>query len=90
MAQSHGRAERIGHFVRDLAQNLHTEIDVHWPRVLRRVAGYNLDIKNPHDTSVAHTDPDELLADYQRLMTDLQQTRDRLKDELFSAINRTI
>ena len=52
--------------------------------------GYNLDIKNPHDTSVAHTDPDELLADYERLMTDLQQTRDRLKDELFSAINRTI
>ena len=52
--------------------------------------GYNLDIKNPHDTSVAHTDPDVLLADYQRLMTDLQQTRDRLKDELFSAIDRTI
>ena len=52
--------------------------------------GYNLDIKNPHDTSVAHTDPDELLADYQRLIGELQQTRDRLKDELFSAINRTI
>ena len=48
--------------------------------------GYNLDIKNPHDTSVAHTDPDELLADYQLLMTDLQQTRDRLKDELFEAL----
>ena len=52
--------------------------------------GYNFDIKNPHDTSVAHTDPDELLADYQLLMTELQQTRDRLKEELFSAINRTI
>src|SRR3989454_5307069 len=48
-----------------------------------QAAGYNLDIKNPHDASVAHTDPDELLADYERLMTDLQQTRDRLKDELF-------
>ena len=48
--------------------------------------GYNLDIKNPHDTSVAHTDPDELLADYQLLMTDLQQTHDRLKDELFQAL----
>ena len=53
-------------------------------------AGYNLDIKNPHAASVAHTDPDELLADYQRLMDDLQKTRDRLKDELFSAINRTM
>ncbi|MBI5759171.1 MAG: SAM-dependent DNA methyltransferase [Planctomycetales bacterium] len=51
-----------------------------------QAAGYNLDIKNPHDTSVAHTDPDELLADYQLLMTDLQQTRDRLKDELFAAL----
>lgn len=48
--------------------------------------GYNLDIKNPHDTSVAHTDPDELLIDYEKLMADLQQTRDRLKDELFNAL----
>ena len=54
-----------------------------------QAAGYNLDIKNPHDTSVAHTDPDELLADYQLLMTDLQQTRDRLKDELFAALQGT-
>ena len=54
-----------------------------------QAAGYNLDIKNPHDTSVAHTDPDELLADYQLLMTDLQQTRDRLKDELFAALSQT-
>ena len=51
-----------------------------------QAAGYNLDMKNPHDTSIAHTDPDELLADYQLLMTDLQQTRDRLKDELFAAL----
>ena len=49
-------------------------------------SGYNLDIKNPHDRSVAHTDPDELLADYQRLMAELQQTRDRLKNELFQAL----
>ena len=31
-------------------------------------------------------DPDELLAEYQQLMTELQQTRDRLKDELFQAL----
>jgi type I restriction enzyme M protein len=51
--------------------------------------GFNLDIKNPHDSSVAHTDPDELLADYDRLMTALQETRDRLKDELFNALGGT-
>ena len=49
--------------------------------------GYNLDIKNPHDSSEAHADPDELLADYQILMVELQKTRDRLKDELFQALN---
>jgi type I restriction enzyme M protein len=48
--------------------------------------GYNLDIKNPHDSSEAHADPDELLADYQILMAELQKTRDRLKDELFQAL----
>ncbi len=51
-----------------------------------QASGYNLDIKNPHDKSVAHTDPDELLVDYEKLMADLQQTRDRLKDELFNAL----
>jgi type I restriction enzyme M protein len=48
--------------------------------------GYNLDIKNPHDSSEAHADPDELLADYQILLAELQKTRDRLKDELFQAL----
>lgn len=51
-----------------------------------QAAGYNLDIKNPHDTSVTHTDPDELLDGYQRLLIDLQQTRDRLRDELAAAL----
>jgi type I restriction enzyme M protein len=51
--------------------------------------GYNLDIKNPHDSSEAHADPDELLADYQILMAELQKTRDRLKDELFQALEGT-
>lgn len=60
-------------------------------RIAIQVKGYhssvsNLDIKNPHDSSEAHADPDELLADYQILMTELQQTRDRLKDELFQAL----
>jgi FAD/FMN-containing dehydrogenase/Fe-S oxidoreductase len=31
-------------FVRDLAEHCSGEIDAHWPKVLRRVGGYNLDI----------------------------------------------
>jgi type I restriction enzyme M protein len=54
-----------------------------------KASGYNLDIKNPHDTSTGHTDPAELLADYQRLLGDLQQTRDRLKQELRTALERS-
>ena len=48
-------------------------------------AGYNLDIKNPHDAGEGNADPDELLIDYQRQLADLQQTRDRLKQELLAA-----
>ena len=42
--KAQGRARQIGDFVRDLAQQHAPEIDAHWPKVLRRVAGYNLDI----------------------------------------------
>lgn len=34
----------IAEFVRKLAESHRAEIDIHWPKVLRRVAGYNLDI----------------------------------------------
>jgi FAD/FMN-containing dehydrogenase/Fe-S oxidoreductase len=37
----------IADFVRGLADSLATEIDANWPTVLRRVAGYNLDIFRP-------------------------------------------
>jgi FAD/FMN-containing dehydrogenase/Fe-S oxidoreductase len=37
-------ARAIGDFVRDLALENADEIDARWPKVLRRVAGYNLDI----------------------------------------------
>ncbi len=39
-----GRAAAIAEFVRGLATQHTSEIDAHWPKVLRRVAGYNLDI----------------------------------------------
>ena len=46
-AQASGRAREIGAFVQHLAQALTADIDAQWPRVMRRVAGYNLDIFHP-------------------------------------------
>jgi Fe-S oxidoreductase/FAD/FMN-containing dehydrogenase len=42
-----GRAQQIAGFVRELAQRYRAEIEARWPKVLRRVAGYNLDIFDP-------------------------------------------
>lgn len=39
-----GRAAEIASFVRDLAARNRDDIEANWPKVLRRVAGYNLDI----------------------------------------------
>ena len=41
-----GRAAQIAGFVRALAEQHAGEIEAQWPRVLRRVGGYNLDIFN--------------------------------------------
>jgi FAD/FMN-containing dehydrogenase/Fe-S oxidoreductase len=42
-----GRAAEAAQFVRALADAHRSEIEAHWPRVMRRVAGYNLDIFHP-------------------------------------------
>jgi len=42
-----GRAREIADFVRALADSHRAELEAHWPKVLRRVAGYNLDIFHP-------------------------------------------
>lgn len=39
-----GKAGEIGAYLKTLADSLRPEIEQHWPKVLRRVAGYNLDI----------------------------------------------
>ncbi len=44
MASLSGRSAAIATFVRDLATRHRAEIDARWPKVLRRVGGYNLDI----------------------------------------------
>ena len=46
-ANSTGVAKELGDFVKGLADQLHPEIQAHFPKVLRRVAGYNLDIFHP-------------------------------------------
>ncbi len=43
-ASSSGAARQLGDFVKSLADELRPELQAHWPKVLRRVAGYNLDI----------------------------------------------
>jgi len=49
--------------------------------------GYNLDIKNPHDTSEAHADPDELLQAYTVIQSEAAAIRDRLKQAIFESIS---
>jgi FAD/FMN-containing dehydrogenase/Fe-S oxidoreductase len=43
---SSGLARSVGDYVKGLANQLRPEIEAQWPKVLRRVAGYNLDIFN--------------------------------------------
>ena len=41
-----GAARQLGDYVKALSDALRPELQAHWPKVLRRVAGYNLDIFN--------------------------------------------
>ena len=45
--QANGRARELGEAVRALAEKHRAAIDAVWPKVLRRVGGYNLDVFNP-------------------------------------------
>ncbi|MGZ5893682.1 MAG: FAD-binding oxidoreductase, partial [Caldimonas sp.] len=47
VAAATGRAAPVAGFVRELAGRHRAEIEAHWPKVLRRVGGYNLDIFHP-------------------------------------------
>lgn len=46
-ANSSGIAKQLGDFVKNLADKLQPEIEAHFPKVLRRVGGYNLDVFHP-------------------------------------------
>ena len=43
-ADSSGPARALGEYVRAMAEELNPEIAARWPKVMRRVGGYNLDI----------------------------------------------
>jgi len=45
--QMSGKSLELGKYLQSLAQDLKPEIEGRWPKVLRRVAGYNLDIFDP-------------------------------------------
>lgn len=47
---------------------------------------YNLDRKNPHSTDEGPGDPDELLKEFQTLQSQIDATREKLKQELMSAL----
>jgi FAD/FMN-containing dehydrogenase len=46
-ANAVGQAKRLGDHVKGLVDSLKPEIEAHWPKVMRRVAGYNLDVFHP-------------------------------------------
>jgi type I restriction enzyme M protein len=47
---------------------------------------YNLDCKNPHEETIDHGDPDELMKEYLQITKQLQKTRTALKNELIQAL----
>jgi len=51
-------------------------------------SGYNLDIANPHAPSEGPGDPDELLAEYLKLVKETAAARDALKKQLADALER--
>ena len=53
-----------------------------------KARNYNLDIKNPNAEASKHGDPDELLADYKKLLIEVVAARDALRDELAKALEK--
>jgi type I restriction enzyme M protein len=49
---------------------------------------YNLDFKNPHTVDEIHSDPEEILAEYNRLEDEITKLKNKLKEELSKALNK--
>jgi len=50
---------------------------------------YNLDIKNPYTKKQDNGDPEKLLAEYKQMLSDIADTRSKLKQELMACLERT-
>lgn len=50
----------------------------------------NLDIRNPNAAGEEHRDPDELLAEYRVLLAEIDETREKLKQELAGALKSAL
>ncbi|MCR9165982.1 MAG: type I restriction-modification system subunit M [bacterium] len=48
--------------------------------------GYNLDLKNPHEGESESHDPDVLIAQYKKLAKQVEEARNKLRDELGAAL----
>lgn len=49
---------------------------------------YNLDIKNPNLAEEENLDPDTLLVKYKKLLDEIEQTQNQLRDEIAAALSR--
>jgi type I restriction enzyme M protein len=54
-----------------------------------KAGNYNLDLKNPHNADTGPGDLDELLPEYEALLTQIAETRAALKKELHQALCQT-
>jgi type I restriction enzyme M protein len=59
-------------------------------RIEEFAGGYNLDLKNPNTPEAGHDDPDVLLADYHKLLAQIETTRNALRDQLNAALTSTM
>lgn len=69
--------------IRQKAKNEQADGDRHyWPI-------YNLDVKNPNTPEEKSHDPDVILAKYKKLLGEIEQTQNKLRDELAEALSHT-
>jgi len=66
------------------------ESEYAWKVSAREIAGnkYNLDIKNPNAPTIAHHDPDELLAQYGEAVKAVKVLQDQLKASLQQSLGK--
>jgi type I restriction enzyme M protein len=59
-----------------------------WKVSANEISGhsFNLDRRNPHEITVEHGDPEQLMIEYQRIVEKLKSVQNSLKSELMSAL----